>query len=89
MNDYLFDFIESLLTKGIIGHKHAPENIIISRVKNLNKYAQREFWNEYENLIREDYFWRLKKRTGRGSDWHISLNPEKLEELKELMKNEI
>jgi len=73
-----------MLHNRIIGEKHSPEQLLIkSKIKHLNKNEQKEFYEEYEIMVQKQYFIRLKKRTGKGSDWHVSLNPEKISELEE------
>ena len=40
---------------------------------------------EYRDAINNHLILKIKKRTGKGSDWHISLNPRKLKELYEMI----
>lgn len=80
MNQSLQKLLKWMFRKRIIGHKHFPENLLVkSKIYHLNKQLQKNFYAEYEELIRKEVFWRLKKKTGRGSEWHISLNPEKID----------
>ncbi|MGV8162797.1 MAG: hypothetical protein ACP5N2_05705 [Candidatus Nanoarchaeia archaeon] len=46
----------------------------------------KRFEKEYD-LFSKKYFVKLKKRTGKSSEWHISLNPETLKELLELIED--
>ncbi|MBT7903599.1 hypothetical protein HN587_07080 [Candidatus Woesearchaeota archaeon] len=74
-----------LLNKHYIGGKHFPENkLIISRTKWLTKQEQKEFNKEYKQI--RYCLIILKKKTGKGIDWHISLNPSKLQEIKKLLE---
>lgn len=83
MNRVLQKLLKWMFRKHIIGHKHIPEDLLVkSKICHLNKHQQKEFYVEYEELIRRNVFWRLKKKTGQGSEWHISLNPDNLEEIK-------
>ena len=63
--------IAVMMNQHIVGHKHIPEMLLIkSRIKNLSKQQQKEFMDEYSRLVNMDYFWRLKKRTGKGTECH-------------------
>lgn len=70
-----------------IGKKHTPEDkLIISKTKWIDTKAEKGFKKEYKRMLNEGFILRLKKRTGKGSNWHISLNPKKLKELYEMLK---
>ena len=87
MNDALKDLLIEMLKKHYIGAKHIPEDrLIIRRLKCMNKQFQKEFYSEYNDCINKEFFIRLKKRTGKGSDYHISLNPEMIEEINDLVE---
>jgi len=76
-----------MLSKRIIGGSHTPENkLITSKTKWLNKKEIKEFEKEYKQIINNKIIIRLKKRTKKSSDWHISLNSKKLKELSELLE---
>jgi len=82
MNRALRAVLVVLLNKRYIGWKHTPEDKLIkSKTKWLEKKEHKDFEKEYKKLINKDLILRLKKRTGKGSDWHISLNPRKLKEI--------
>lgn len=84
MNSALRAIINHMLNNRIIGEKHTPEKIlIVSRTKWLNKDERKEFKKEYETLIKSSIILRAKKRTGKGYDWHISINPKKIGEITE------
>lgn len=87
MNKTLIELLSVMFKKHYIGAKHIPESVIFkSKIKHLNKHLQKEFYDDYEKLLRQNYFIRLKKRTGKSSDYHISLNPEMIEEINELLE---
>ena len=85
MNGTLKAMITFMLSKKYIGGKHFPEEKLIkSRTKWLQKEKLKEFNQEYKELLNNVIILRKKKRTGKGSDWHISLNPRKLKEAYEM-----
>lgn len=89
MNENLKDVIKTMFRKRIIGAKHSPEEKLLqSKIRYSNKNEQKIFYEEYKTLLQKKYFIRLKKRTGRGSEYHISLNPEMFEEIHNIMRNE-
>lgn len=78
-----------LLNKHYIGGKHFPEHkLLVSRTKWLGKEERKVFEKEYRSMIDQNYFVRLKKRTGKSAEWHISINPEKLKDIFEMIKDE-
>ncbi len=86
MDENLKKFLKILLKKRYIGGKHTPESRFIKVImQNARPESCRSFDKEYGQIINEGFVFRLKKRTGKGSDWHVSLNPEKLGELSELL----
>jgi len=87
MNPALKAIITIMLSKKIIGSKHTPEDKLIkSKTQWLSKEEYNEFDKEYRKAINEQLILKIKKRTGKGSDWHISLNPRKLKELYEMIR---
>jgi len=90
MNGGLKAILLFLLNKRYIGNKHFPENkLVSSRTKYLCQEEQKQFENEYKDLLNCLFLLRLKKRTGKGDDWHISLNPRKLKEIYEMLEGEL
>lgn len=78
--------LKDLYVRRYIGGKHLPEKTALLPVtKWLNKQEYRAFEKEYRQLISEEYLIRLKKRTGKGSDWHISLNPRLLRQITDVI----
>ena len=73
-----------MLSKKCIGGKHTPEEKLIkSKTKWLESDEKKEFEKEYKQTINNSIILRSKKMTGKGSDWHVSLNPRRLKELYE------
>ena len=86
MNESLKSVLNTLLIHRKIGESHTPEEPLINkRTKYLSKPDRKEFEDQYFRLIKEGFIIRLKKKTGKGSDWHISLNPKLLTELRDKM----
>lgn len=86
MNEALKAVLTLMLNKEKIGGAHIPENKVLRyRVKQLNKEERREFEKEYKNVINNGMILRVMKKTGKGSDWHISLNPRLLREIHEMI----
>jgi hypothetical protein len=68
-----------LFNKKIIGTCHVPEKKILRmKTKWLKKDQIVTFNKEYKQFINNGILIRVKKKTGKGNDWHISLNPKKL-----------
>jgi len=87
MNPSLKAIISLMLNKKIIGGKHIPEEKMLkSKTKWLQKEEYNEFEKEYRDTINNQLILKIKKRTGKGSDWHVSLNPRKLKELYEMIR---
>jgi len=78
--------LEFLINREYIGGKrHFPEKkLITSRIKWLNKKEQKAFYKEYDSI--RHYFFRDKKRTGKGDEWHLSVKTEYLGEIKRLIE---
>ena len=88
MNEALKAILQTMLSKRYIGGKHFPEEKLIkSKTKWLDADKVREFEKEYKQILNEGIILRLKKMTGKGSDWHISLNPRTLKELHEMLRS--
>jgi hypothetical protein len=86
MNEQLLRILKAMVSKNIIGHKHAPERLIIlPKIKLLSKAEQKQFYKEYHGFIQNNYFWRIKKRTGKGSEWHISIDPDLIQQIKKII----
>ncbi|MBS3122507.1 hypothetical protein J4434_06515 [Candidatus Woesearchaeota archaeon] len=86
MQETLKIILMNLLSKRYIGGKHTPEDkLIIHKTKWLKTVERKEFEREYKELINQEIILRLKKRTGKGGDWHISINPRKLRDVYDLV----
>jgi hypothetical protein len=89
MNPSLRAILLHLLNRKYIGGKHAPEQELVkSRTKWVDEKQKKEFHREYKEIINQGFVLRSMKRTGKGSEWHISLNPRKLKELFAMLEDE-
>jgi len=78
----LKELLKTLLSKKCIGGKHLPEDLLLKGILiSLTKEGRKGFYRTYKMAINEHWIFRVKKRTGKGSDWHISINPQKLSEI--------
>lgn len=77
-----------LLNKRLF-QRHKPEDKILRfKIRWLSKEERKIFEKEYACLIQEEIILKEKKQTGKGTDWHIRLNPRKLKEALELIGHE-
>jgi hypothetical protein len=87
MNKVLEAVLIYLINKRYIGGKHTPEEKLInSKTKWIDKKEKKEFEKEYKKILNNGFILRIKKRTGKGTDWHICLNQRKLKELNEMLR---
>lgn len=76
-----------MLAKHAWGGKHTPEEQLVSpRIKHISKQERKAFLKEYLQF-RNEYCIVLKKRTGKGSEWHVSLDPRKMKEIEEAIND--
>ena len=74
------DILRKLFRKKRIGCKHTEEKNCFRSVKNLSDEEQRLVYEEWVMCINEGLVLRMKK-TG---EWHVSLNPRMLKEIRRL-----
>lgn len=81
--------IDIMVRKRYIGNKHFPERALMLRSsKGLSRQERKEFEDEYKSFLNGLFLTKLKKRTGKGSEWHISINPDKVKEIEEMSEGE-
>ena len=89
VNKVLVAVIRHLVEKKCYGNKHVPEERVFKNfIRNLTKDDKRVLEKEYRKLLNEGYIYRMKKRTGSGEDWHISLNPHMVGQLYTLLEKD-
>lgn len=82
MNRAINALLMTLLNQRIIGGRYAVEHRIIkAKTRWLDRKERKEFEKEYKELVNQGIIIRAKKRTGKGYDWHISLNPKRVDEV--------
>lgn len=82
MNQTTKDMLRCLFNKRQIGGKHTQEANLFRRIRHLPRDEQSAILDDWENCIKSGLVLRLKK-TG---EWHISINPEKLKEILEIIE---
>lgn len=76
-----------LLNHKYIGRRHTPEDRLIkSKTKWIESTGETGFKKDYKKMINQGIILRKKKKTGKGTDWHVSLNPRKLKELGKILE---
>ena len=86
LNNELRSLLNYLLSKRIF-QRHKPKNKLVKRrTKWLNKQAKKEFQQGYKWLVNQGIIIEEKKRTGKGSDTHIRINPRKKKEASDLIR---
>ena len=92
MVDILKGFIlKKLIRANIWGGKHTPLDFIRKGMpehyKNTHQ-GQREFERAIKDLLNNEWISIVMKRTSKGSDEHLSLNPRKVQEIKQFLERE-
>lgn len=86
MNKAIKALLTTLLNQRKIGGNHAPEHrLVVSKAKWLSKEERKEFEKEYKQLKSDQVIMISMKRTGKGFDWHISLNPKRVNDVYEML----
>ena len=79
MNKALKTILMILINRKCIGGVHTPEKrLIVSKIKYLDANDRKQFKREYKKMIDIGYIIREKKKTGKGTGWHITLNPRRI-----------
>ena len=78
--------LEFLLKKNCIGGAHTPLGRVKSCIELHSKQDKKEFEKAIDELIKQGWVIALSKRTGKGSDIHLSINPKTLREIHTFLK---
>ncbi len=82
--------LQKLIRGNVWGGKHTPLDFVKKGIPehygNTHK-GQRVFDEMLKELMNEEWIITLVKRTGKGGDKHISLNPRKVSEIKQFLEN--
>ncbi len=73
--------LEFLVKKSYIGGAHTPLDRVRSCIEIHSKQDKKEFEDALDELSRTGWVVLLNKRTGKGSDLHISINPRAMKEI--------
>ncbi len=76
--------LKQLWNKKYIGAKHIPEKKLLKRFYFSNQKTLKQFEKEFRDLVLKGIIMKERKRTGKGMDWHLSLNPRKLSSVSEI-----
>ena len=82
--------LKELIRKQKFGGAHTPlENITRNAPGNFlqNKEGQKRIHKAVKELVNDGWAIVLKKRTGKGSDLHISINPRMIREISEYLSS--
>ena len=80
--------LQKLIRGNIWGGKHTPLDFVVKGIpehyRNTHK-GKKVFEKALKELKNDEWIVILTKRTGKGSGDHISLNPRKVEEIKQFL----
>ncbi|MBS3121726.1 hypothetical protein J4434_02485 [Candidatus Woesearchaeota archaeon] len=84
INEEVKSIVRTLLTRKRIGGVHTPEAQLFRKFKNIHdKEIRKKIDEDWKQLETFGYLIRMKKRTKKGTDYHVSLNPKRVFEIKE------
>ena len=80
--------LQKLIRANVWGGKHTPLDFVLKGVpehyRNTHK-GKKTVERALKDLKNDEWIIILTKRTGRGSDNHVSLNPRKVSEIKQFL----
>lgn len=82
--------LQKLVRGNVWGGKHAPLDFVKKGIpehyRNTHQ-GQRAVENVLKELTNNGWVFVVQKRTGKGSDEHVSLNPRKVGEIKQFLED--
>ena len=82
--------LQKLIRANVWGGKHTPLDFVVKGIpehyRNTHK-GKKAVEKALKELTNDEWIMILGKRTGSGSDEHISLNPRKVSEIKQFLEN--
>ncbi|MBI2152062.1 hypothetical protein HYU21_05015 [Candidatus Woesearchaeota archaeon] len=81
--------LQKLVRANVWGGKHTPLDFVTKGIPEhyKNTHPGRKIVEKaIKNLINDEWIIILAKRTGSGSDEHVSLNPRKVSEIKQFLE---
>ncbi|VVB81016.1 Uncharacterised protein [uncultured archaeon] len=82
--------LRELIKKCKFGGAHAPLDFITGNLPDEflhNKQGQKAIQKAVKDLINDEWVVVLMKKTGKGSDLHVSVNPRKIREISEYVQS--
>tara|TARA_Y100000310_G_scaffold316095_1_gene367445 strand:- start:1804 stop:2046 length:243 start_codon:yes stop_codon:yes gene_type:complete len=73
--------LRRLFSHKCVGKKHLPERICLGWIKNVTSEKLRIVRKEWQDLKNMGWILMSKKRTGKSSSIHISINPRHLKDI--------
>jgi len=78
--------LEFLLKKDCIGGVHTPLGRVRACIELHSKQDKKDFEEALDELVKDGWIIAAHKRTARGSDVHLSINPREIDEISEFLK---
>jgi len=81
--------IQKLIRSNILGGKHTPLDFIFKGLPGnyRNNQGKKTIEKALKELTNLEFIIILPKKTGKGVDDHVSLNPRKVTEIKQFLEN--
>jgi hypothetical protein len=80
--------LKKLYIRKCIGRAHMPEEILLKKVKRIkNKKYRKKIEKQWKELENCKYIIRMKKRTKKGMDFHVCLNPKVVFEIEQWLED--
>ncbi|MFH1072354.1 MAG: hypothetical protein V1743_02910 [Nanoarchaeota archaeon] len=81
--------LSKLIRANVWGGKHTPLDFVLKGIpehyRNTHK-GMKAIENALKSLKNDEWIFILAKRTGKGSENHVSLNPRKIREIKQFLE---
>lgn len=77
------------MKKHCIGGVHTPLDRVKSCIELHSKQDKKEFEEAVRELVKDAWIFVMNKRTGKGSDIHLSINPRKTNEIMKYLQEHL
>lgn len=82
--------LQKLVRANILGGKHTPLDFVVKGIpehyRNTHQ-GKKVVEKTLKELVNDEWIIILAKRTGKGSEDHVSLNPRKMSEIKQFLES--